>query len=238
MIRKLVVYTITVVFLLCSPVKANQQNVSTVKESIVKHSIELGIDPALALSIAKSESGFRHEARSKHGAVGVFQLMPSTAKRLGVDPYCLSGNIKGGLMYYKKLYNMFGSTELALAAYNAGPGRVKRTGGVPKSTKGYISRIMKEYHNQKANPDPVISKVKDPKNFKEAKIAKEVKIANKEVKEAKVDKTAKAITAKAPAVKTAPVVKHPIDLAKKPAAPCVKKSAPTPQQVLPLQGVV
>lgn len=228
MIRKLVVYTITVVCLLCPPVKANQQNVSKVKESIVKHSLELGIDPALALSIAKSESGFRHEARSVHGAVGVFQLMPSTAKRLGVDPYCLSGNIKGGLMYYKKLYNMFGSTELALAAYNAGPGRVKKS-GVPKSTRGYVSRIMTEYNKQKVNPDPVISKLKDAKNLKEVKEVKEIK-ADKEVKKV-------ITTAQVPAV-IVPVAKRPVDIAKKPTVPSVKKSAPAPQQVLPLQGVV
>lgn len=165
MIRKLVVFTITVVCLLCPPVKANQHSVSTVKESIVKHSIELGIDPALALSIAKSESGFRHEARSHNGAVGVFQLMPSTARRLGVNPYYLSDNIKGGLMYYKRLYNMFGSTELALAAYNAGPGVVKRYNKVPPigETKRFVSKIMNEYNKQKSNPDPAITKMKDTK---------------------------------------------------------------------------
>lgn len=173
MIRKLVVFTITVVCLLCPPVRANQQSVSNVKESIVKHSLELGIDPALALSIAKSESGFRHEARSHNGAVGVFQLMPSTAKRLGVNPYYLSDNIKGGLMYYKRLYNMFGSTELALAAYNAGPGIVKRYNNkVPPigETRSFVSKIMTEYKKQKSNPDPAIGKMKAPSNdFKEIK---------------------------------------------------------------------
>lgn len=163
MIRRLVVYAITVVCLLCPQVKANQHSVSNVKESIVKHSLELGIDPALALSIAKSESGFRHEARSSNGAVGVFQLMPSTARRLGVNPYYLSDNIKGGLMYYKKLYNMFGSTELALAAYNAGPGTVKKYKKVPPigETKRFVSNIMTEYGRQKSNPDPAIAKTKN-----------------------------------------------------------------------------
>lgn len=183
MIRKLVFVTITVVFLLCPPVKANQHSVSTVKESIVKHSLELGIDPALALSIAKSESGFRHEARSSNGAVGVFQLMPSTARRLGVNPYYLSDNIKGGLMYYKRLYNMFGSTELALAAYNAGPGIVKRYKRVPPigETKKFVSIIMREYNRQKTNPDPAIVKVKNTKitvnqnknNLKQAVLTRE-----------------------------------------------------------------
>lgn len=179
MIRKLVLLTITIVFLLCPQVEANQQNVSTVKESIVKHSLELGIDPALALSIAKSESGFRHEARSSYGAVGVFQLMPSTARRLGVDPYCLSGNIKGGLMYYKKLYNMFGSTELALAAYNAGPGVVKKYNKVPPigETRRFVSNIMTEYQRQKTNPDPAIVKVRN--NAK--KVEKPVAVVKKEI---------------------------------------------------------
>lgn len=168
MIRKLVAYTITVVCLLCPQVKANQHSVSTVKESIVKQSLELGIDPALALSIAKSESGFRHEARSRGGAVGVFQLMPSTAKRLGVNPYYLSGNIKGGLMYYKKMYSLFGSTELALAAYNAGPKIVKQYNKVPpfRETKRFVSTIMNEYNYQKTNPDPAITKLKNSKNNK------------------------------------------------------------------------
>ena len=163
MIRKLVLVTMTIVFLLCAPVKANQHSVSNVKESIVKRSIELGIDPALALSIAKSESGFRHEARSRNGAVGVFQLMPSTARRLGVNPYYLSDNIKGGLIYYQRLYKMFGSTELALAAYNAGPGVVKRYNKVPPygETRHFVSKIMTEYNRQKVNPDPSITKVKN-----------------------------------------------------------------------------
>lgn len=164
MIRRLVVNAIMLVCLLCPPVRANQPNssVSTVKNSIIKQSMELGIDPALALSIAKSESGFRHDSRSSNGAVGVFQLMPSTAKRLGVNPYYLSGNIKGGLLYYKRLYNMFGSTELALAAYNAGPTVVKKYNRVPPigETKRFVSRIMNEYSRQKTNPDPAIAKLK------------------------------------------------------------------------------
>lgn len=165
MIRNLVLTTMTIVFLLCSRVEANQHSVSTVKDSIVKHSIELGIDPALALSIAKSESGFRHEARSRHGAVGVFQLMPSTARRLGVNPYYLSDNIKGGLMYYKRMYKMFGSTELALAAYNAGPTVVSRYKRVPPitETKRFVSKIMIEYNRQKIHPDPAILKARGQK---------------------------------------------------------------------------
>lgn len=192
MIRRLVVFTTTLVILLCPQVKANQHSVSNVKESIVKHSIELGIDPALALSIAKSESGFRHEARSTNGAVGVFQLMPSTAKRLGVNPYYLSDNIKGGLIYYKRLYNMFGSTELALAAYNAGPGIVKRCNNkVPPigETKKFVSKIMNEYNRQRTNPDPAIVKAKNKKDTKQVDLKQVLqnKTASKQVATEKIE---------------------------------------------------
>ena len=122
----------------------------------------MGIDPALGLSIAKMESGFVHEKKSSYGAVGVFQLMPSTARRLGYNPYYLSDNIRGGLMYYKMMYQKFGSVELALAAYNAGPGNVSKYKGVPPfaETKRFVRGIMNEYYAQKANPDPAITKYK------------------------------------------------------------------------------
>ena len=136
-------------------------NEDVVKETIVKHSMEMGVDPALALSIAKKESGFRHELKSTHGAVGVFQLLPSTANRMGYNPYYLNENITAGLTYYKMMYKMFGSTELALAAYNAGPGNVKRFGGqIPpyRETKRFVNVIMQDYQNLKNNPDPIIAK--------------------------------------------------------------------------------
>ena len=121
----------------------------------------MGVDPALALSIAKKESGFRHELKSAHGAVGVFQLLPSTANKMGYNPYYLSENIKAGLTYYKMMYKMFGSTELALAAYNAGPGNVKRFGGqIPpyRETRRFVNIIMQDYRDMKNNPDPAIAK--------------------------------------------------------------------------------
>ncbi len=133
-------------------------SVDTVKAQIVKYSIEMGVDPAITLSIAKTESGYRHEARSSHGAVGVFQLMPSTARRMGLNPYSLDDNIKGGIMYYKSMYKMFGSMELAIAAYNAGPGNVKRYNAVPpfSETKRFVSKIMSDYYYLKAHTDPAV----------------------------------------------------------------------------------
>ena len=142
---------------------AQAADVNTVKATIVKHAIAMGVDPAIALSIARTESGFRHEARSSHGAVGVFQLMPSTARRMGLNPYSLNDNIKGGIMYYKKMYNMFGSVELALAAYNAGPGNVKKyNNSIPPyaETRNFVRKITADVKRQKSSPDPIVAKVK------------------------------------------------------------------------------
>lgn len=168
MIRKLLTLTLLLIFCILANPNQTQAATSkaTVKDYIVKHSLEMGVDPALGLSIAKMESGFVHEKRSSYGAVGVFQLMPSTARKLGYNPYYLSDNIRGGLMYYKMMYQKFGSVELALAAYNAGPGNVSKYKGVPPfaETKRFVKGIMSEYYAQKANPDPAITKYSKTSN--------------------------------------------------------------------------
>jgi len=140
---------------------------SEIKEKIVKCSIEQGVDPALALSIAQQESKFNKNARSSRGAVGVFQLVPSTAKALKIDPYCLNGNILGGVKYLKMMQNKFGSMELVIAAYNAGPGAVRKHKGVPpySQTRAYVRKIMANYNYLKKNPDPAmiaVAKQKEP----------------------------------------------------------------------------
>jgi len=155
MIRKLAVFTLLVI-LLAMRVEASEVPVTQVKDTIVKHSVEMGVDPAIALSLAKAESGFRHNAKSPYGAIGVFQLMPDTAKRLGVNPYHLEGNIRGGLMYYKMLYKMFGSNELAIAAYHTGPAYVLKYKKPAPCSKNYVSAIMKEYYWLKAHTDPAV----------------------------------------------------------------------------------
>lgn len=156
--RKLLLLTFTLLCMLFTHAQCQAADVNSVKATIVKHAIEMGVDPAIALSIARTESGFRHEARSSHGAVGVFQLMPSTARRMGYNPYLLNENIKAGITYYKKMYNMFGSVELALAAYNAGPGNVKKYNAVPPyaETRRFVSKIMSDVNRQKTNPDPAV----------------------------------------------------------------------------------
>ena len=159
MIRKLAVFTLLVI-LLAMRVEASEIPVNHVKDTIVKHSIEMGVDPALALSLAKAESEYRHNTKSPYGAVGVFQLMPATAKKLGVNPYHLDGNIRGGLMYYKMLYKMFGSQELALAAYHTGPAYVLKHKQPAPCSRKYVSGIMKDYYWLKAHTDPAVVKHK------------------------------------------------------------------------------
>jgi len=177
MIKKIVVTAIAIVSLTVSAQAGISEDV--VKESIIKHSMEMGVDPALALSIAKKESGFKHELKSPYGAVGVFQVLPSTAKKIGYNPYYLNENIKAGLTYYKMMYKMFGTTELALAAYNAGPGNVKKYGGtIPpfRETRRFVNVIMQDYQHMKNNPDPAIAKYnKKAAIDKEAELLKQQK---------------------------------------------------------------
>ena len=116
-----------------------------VKQSIITKCNEIGVEPAIMLSIAKAESGFRQEARGASGSIGVFQLMPATAKTLGVNPYDLQDNIKGGIKYYKSMYNILGSKELAVAAYNLGLQPVKNCRCIPQRSQAFVSRVMTDY---------------------------------------------------------------------------------------------
>ena len=117
-----------------------------VKQNIINQAKEMGVEPAIVLSIAKTESGFRQEAKSAGGHIGVFQLSSTTAKNMGYDAYNLDENIKAGITYYKNMYNMFGSMELAVAAYNSGPVAVKRNNNtIPHHSKHFVNRIMNDY---------------------------------------------------------------------------------------------
>lgn len=103
-----------------------------------------GLDPALLRAVAWQESRGRMSAVSPKGALGVMQLMPSTAAELGVNPTVMTDNIRGGALYLRRQLDRFGSVPLALAAYNAGPGAVLRYRGIPpyRETRDYVARIM------------------------------------------------------------------------------------------------
>jgi soluble lytic murein transglycosylase-like protein len=107
-----------------------------------------GLDPNLVLAVVKVESGFQTDAVSNKGAQGLMQLMPATAKELGVaDALDPAQNLDGGTRYLRQLVALYGGdVGKALAAYNAGPGAVKRHGGVPpyRETHHYIDRVLRE----------------------------------------------------------------------------------------------
>nr|WP_227446361.1 lytic transglycosylase domain-containing protein [Cognatishimia sp. F0-27] len=102
-----------------------------------------GIPEGLFLRLVNQESRFNPKARSHKGAIGLAQLMPGTARELGVDPHDPAENLDGGARYLKQQYRKFGSWRLALAAYNAGPGAVLKHKGIPpfRETRNYVKVI-------------------------------------------------------------------------------------------------
>lgn len=103
-----------------------------------------GVPEDLFLRLVQQESGWNQGALSIKGAIGLAQLMPGTADRLGVDANDPAENLDGGARYLAMMYSRFGSWKLALAAYNAGPGAVDDAGGVPdfQETLNYVKAIL------------------------------------------------------------------------------------------------
>ncbi len=125
---------------------SNTPDTARMRRLVREVAAEVGVDENLALALVQTESGFNSRARSPKGAMGLTQLMPDTARGLGVhDPFDPRQNIKGGLTYLKNMLERYQDRRLALAAYNAGPGAVDRHDGVPpyRETRAYVARIEK-----------------------------------------------------------------------------------------------
>lgn len=111
-----------------------------------------GLDPKLVRAVVEVESAYRPAARSHKGAMGLMQLMPQTADELAVDdPYDPDQNLRGGIAYLAAQLERFGRTELALAAYNAGPTAVERYSGVPpfRETREYVEKVLSLYEGRR-----------------------------------------------------------------------------------------
>lgn len=118
-----------------------------VRQSVIDAANQYGLDPNLLLKQFQQESGLNPNVVSKAGAMGVAQLMPGTAAQLGVDPRNTTENIDGGARYMREMLDRYGGDyHLALAAYNAGPGRVDAylagRGQLPAETQAYVPAIM------------------------------------------------------------------------------------------------
>lgn len=123
------------------------EQAATFAAAILRSSIRNGIDPRLVVAVIACESSFKPETVGKKGEIGLGQLKPETAAGLGVDPYDPVQNIDGCVRYLRLQLDRFGSVELALAAYNAGPNAVSRAGGIPQNsiTPRYVQKVLDLY---------------------------------------------------------------------------------------------
>jgi len=118
------------------------------EETITEAAEKYGLDSNLLRAVIKCESDFNRLAVSRAGAQGLMQLMPGTARLVDVDdPFNAAQNLEGGARYLKYLLDSFDETRLALAAYNAGEGAVRRHGGIPPyaETRNYVKAVLSQY---------------------------------------------------------------------------------------------
>lgn len=130
--------------------KSYAKNPSDYNQIIYSKSKKYNLAPSLVKAVIKVESNWNSAAVSKKGAIGLMQLMPLTAKEMGVkNPFNSEENIEGGTRYLRYLLDKFnGNLTFALAAYNAGPGTIEKFGGTPPipETQQYVKRVLSIYN--------------------------------------------------------------------------------------------
>jgi soluble lytic murein transglycosylase-like protein len=130
----------------------------TPQELITQAAIHAGLPPALVHSVARAESGYRQDAVSPKGAIGLMQLMPGTAAALNADPLDPTQNAEAGAKYLRNLLEKYENdphqVSKAVAAYNAGPAAVDKYDGIPPyaETIQYVNRVLQQYEKEQAKP--------------------------------------------------------------------------------------
>ena len=145
---------------------------------IDKYSRQYNIDPYLIVAVMEKESNFNHETISSSGALGLMQLMPSTAKELGVNPKRAEENIEGGVRYLKQQLDKYDGkykVHYALASYNAGAGAVRKYGGIPPytETQNYVRKIVEKYNKLKQNGNREVISISGNEDFKLPRVESE-----------------------------------------------------------------
>jgi len=132
----------------------------TPQELVTQAAIHTGLPPAILHSIARAESGYRQDAVSPKGAIGLMQLMPGTAAALNANPLDPAQNVEAGARYLRELLQKYENdphqVSKAIAAYNAGPAAVDKYDGVPPyaETIQYVNRVLREYQKEQTEPRP------------------------------------------------------------------------------------
>ncbi len=138
-----------------APRSANAVPQRSLDELIERVAQQYGIRPSFVHAVIKAESNYNPRAVSHKGALGLMQLMPRTALRLGVNPFDPAQNVEGGVRYLRYLLDTYNSdARLSLAAYNAGPAAVDRYGSVPPypETRQFVNRVSRLYNSYNQQP--------------------------------------------------------------------------------------
>jgi len=142
--------------------KKNSRKMDDYDEIIYELSSKYNIEPSLIKAIITVESNWNYNAVSNKGAIGLMQLMPSTAKDLSVgNPFNPEENIEGGTRYLRYLLDRFNDLPLALAAYNAGPKTVELSGGIPSitETEQYVKKVLSLFKGTSYNSNNKLTRI-------------------------------------------------------------------------------